>query len=179
MLRDRHSARSGIRRILALSFAACDHRCMISVKPSISPLAVRDFADGSTRILSVSVTPPCDAHVHGLIRIILQRPGVAVRQEVALEPRTGQGFAALVMAIELQRTRELFRFFRSARRVAAMAFGFAAGVAAFIGLAHFLVMVLADPLFTRAAQIMLIGGVSLLALHFAIRAFKASLDNAD
>jgi len=81
VLRDRHSARSGIRRILALSFAACDHRCMISVKPSISPLAVRDFADGSTRILSVSVTPPCDAHVHGLIRIILQRPGVAVRQE--------------------------------------------------------------------------------------------------
>jgi hypothetical protein len=83
------------------------------------------------------------------------------------------------MAIELQRTRELFRFFRSARRVAAMAFGFAAGVAAFIGLAHFLVMVLADPLFTRAAHIMLIGGISLVALHFAIRAFKASLDNAD
>ncbi len=152
---------------------------MISVKPSLSPLAVRDFADSATRITSVSVIGPCAAHEHGLIRVTMRRPAVPVAQEVEIVPRTAQGYAALVMALELRRTRELFRFFRSARRIAAMAIGFAAGVAAFVALVQFVVMILADPEYTRAAQMLLLGGFAGLAGRWAIRAFKASCDNAD
>ncbi len=40
-------------------------------------------------------------------------------------------------------------------------------------------MILADPEYTRAAQMLLLGGFAGLAARWAIRAFKASCDNAD